>query len=122
MKYFIGTGAILLSFPYEVIDYEVLGEEDLGVVVNKAYNEGTRTSASDSLDCITLVRWPIKRLTFQDGSPLLSKPFGKEFVDEDTGKEMDNVDYAATNFVTGTRSLFVHKRTYCMANMLCNKT
>ncbi|WP_219824471.1 hypothetical protein, partial [Enterobacter cloacae complex sp. 4DZ1-17B1] len=26
---------------------------------------------------------------------MLSKPLGKEFVDEDTAKEMDNVDYAA---------------------------
>ncbi|MCO5561813.1 hypothetical protein L7F22_015437, partial [Adiantum nelumboides] len=69
----LGYGVILLALPYEVINFDLLGEEDVGVVVDKSYNESAGTCTTDDLDCINLVRWPIKRLTFEDRTPLIQE-------------------------------------------------
>ncbi|MCO5593626.1 hypothetical protein L7F22_047641 [Adiantum nelumboides] len=47
--------------------------EEVGVVVDKSYNESAGTCTTDDLDCINLVRWPIKRLTFEDRTPLIQE-------------------------------------------------
>ncbi|MCO5590898.1 hypothetical protein L7F22_044873 [Adiantum nelumboides] len=69
----LGYGLILLALPYEVINFDLLGEEDVGVVVDKSYNESVGTCTIDDLVCINLVRWPIKRLTFEDRTPLIQE-------------------------------------------------
>ncbi|MCO5607560.1 hypothetical protein L7F22_061757 [Adiantum nelumboides] len=50
----LGYGVILLALPYEVINFDLLGEEDAGVVVDKSYNESAGTCTIDDLDCINL--------------------------------------------------------------------
>ncbi|MCO5596472.1 hypothetical protein L7F22_050535 [Adiantum nelumboides] len=50
----LGYGVILLALPYEVINFDLLGKEDVGVVVDKSYNESAGTCTTDDLDCINL--------------------------------------------------------------------
>ncbi len=108
----LGNGVILLALPYEVINFDLLGEEDVGVVVDKSYNnESAGTCTTDDLDCINLVRWPIKRLTFEDGTPLIHE----ESTKPSTLKDATMVD-ECDEFIAGHKSIFVRKRTYCMVN------
>lgn len=101
----LGTGIILLSFPYEVINFDLLGEEDVGVVVDMSYDVGTWTTPSDNLDCINLVRWPIKRLTFEDGTPLLHEDLQNSCMHEDMTK--DSMVDENDEFLSGQKSIFV---------------
>ena len=45
----LGIGVVLLFFPYEVINFELMGEEDFGVVVDKSYNLAKLMDIGDSL-------------------------------------------------------------------------
>ncbi|MCO5584007.1 hypothetical protein L7F22_037926 [Adiantum nelumboides] len=103
----LGNGVLLLALPYEVINFELLGEEDVGIVVNKSYNESARTCTSDDLDCINLVRWPIKRVTFEDGTPLI----WEELIATSTLEDATTLD-EYDEFIAGQKSIFVKKRTY----------
>ncbi|MCO5612822.1 hypothetical protein L7F22_067093 [Adiantum nelumboides] len=103
----LGYGVILLALPYEVINFDLLGEEDVGVVVDKSYNESAGTCTTDDLDCINLVRWPIKRLTFEDRTPLIQE----ESTKTPTLEDATMVDECG-EFIAGHKSIFVRKRTY----------
>ncbi|MCO5602174.1 hypothetical protein L7F22_056302 [Adiantum nelumboides] len=103
----LGYGVILLALPYEVINFDLLGEEDVGVVVDKSYNESAGTCTTDDLDCINLVRWPIKRLTFEDRTPLIQE----ESTKTPTLEDATMVD-ECEEFIAGHKSIFVRKRTY----------
>ncbi|MCO5606693.1 hypothetical protein L7F22_060882 [Adiantum nelumboides] len=107
----LGYGVILLALPYEVINFDLLGEEDVGVVVDKSYNESAGTCTTDDLDCINLVRWPIKRLIFEDRTPLIQE----ESTKTPTLEDATMVD-ECEEFIAGHKSIFVRKRTYCMVN------
>ncbi|MCO5600163.1 hypothetical protein L7F22_054271 [Adiantum nelumboides] len=61
----LGYGVILLALPYEVINFDLLGEEDVGVVVDKSYNESAGTCTTNDLDCINLVEYDWCTLPFE---------------------------------------------------------
>ena len=84
------------------------------MVVDRAYNPATEVATSDNLDCINLVRWPIKNLTFEDGTPLLIEISTNACTFEDG--HMDAIDDPSHEFVAGEKSIFIQKRTYCMVN------
>ena len=110
----IGSGIILLTFPYDVINFELLGEEDVGVVIDHILDAGTGADKCDMLHCINLVKWPIKQITFEDGTPLLHEHSTKAFkCARESIKDMHETD---EEFVSGQKSFFVQKRSYCMIN------
>ena len=82
-----------------MIHFELLAEEDAGVVVNKAYGTTTRIKTKDNLDCINLVRWITKMLTFEDGTLLLVKESTKKSMSKDI--IMDGMGNVSHEFFLG---------------------
>lgn len=74
----VAKGYILLAFPYEAIEFEELGDEHVGVTISKIHanldkesnNIACSNSSLESMN-VQLLRWPIKQVTFEDGSALL---------------------------------------------------
>lgn len=62
----LGNGVVLLVHPYEAINCTELGESSLGVIV-----EGSLDPIASDISSLSLVSWPIRQLTFENGEPLI---------------------------------------------------
>ena len=69
----LGEGVILLVHPYEAINFTELGESRLGIILEKPLHN-IPDSSSHLLDLphLSLIPWPIKQLTFENGESLKS--------------------------------------------------
>ena len=77
----VGEGVVLLVHPYEAIDCRELGESNLGVIIEGSLPP-SKLGVSE-VGCLNLVSWPIRRITFENGEPLMdtrssSNPHGNE--------------------------------------------
>lgn len=82
----MGEGIIFYMMPFDAIQFGVLGEECVGVGVEKMNDVGSITLGKD-VDSITLLRWPIDQLTTHDKKSLLS------FCKDQSGERKDNMDH-----------------------------
>lgn len=69
MMHIVNEGFILYVFPYECVNFQELGDDCVGVGIERA-NASTPLEFLSQEDSITLVKWPIKEMTMLDGSPL----------------------------------------------------
>ena len=69
----LGEGVILLVHPYEAINFTELGESHLGIILEKSLHTTSNPSGHHmDLPHLSLMPWPIKQLTFQNGESLKS--------------------------------------------------
>ena len=52
------------------MNFERLGESDIGVTITNVYQEESTYDSTISIGWLQLVRWPIKLLQLQNGDPL----------------------------------------------------
>ena len=69
MMQIVNEGCILYVFPYECVNFQELGNDYVGVGIERA-NFNTKFEVIAPVNSITLVKWPIKQITMLDGSPL----------------------------------------------------
>ena len=70
----LGEGVIFLVHPYEAINFTELGESHLGIIVEKSLHSIPEDDSCHYLDLphLSLIPWPIKKLTFENGESLKS--------------------------------------------------
>ena len=56
--------------PFDSINFSELGEDNIGIGIEKSYGGDDSASLADVCS-ITLVSWPIKRVTTMDGKSML---------------------------------------------------
>lgn len=90
----VAEGVILLVHPYEAINCEELGEGNLGVIIEGSLHPSK--PGGIEVDSLNLVSWPIKKLTLENGEPLMDNIFsstihGNENVMEDNVDPVENL-------------------------------
>ena len=69
----LGEGVVFLVHPYEAINFTELGESHLGIIVKKSlYSIPDASCHYLDLPHLSLIPWPIKQLTFENGESLKS--------------------------------------------------
>ena len=69
----LGEGVVLLVHPYEAINFTELGESHLGVILEKPLHTQPDSSPNYlDLPHLSLIPWPIKHLTLENGESLKS--------------------------------------------------
>ena len=69
MMQILNEGVILYVFPYECVNFQELGDDCVGVGIERA-NASTPFEPLSTVGSITLVKCPIQQTTMLDGSPL----------------------------------------------------
>ena len=67
-------GVILYVFPYECVNFNELGDDYVGVGIERE-NAGAPFESMSHVVSSTLVKWPINQITMLDGSPLQHSMF-----------------------------------------------
>ena len=69
MMQILNEGVILYVFPYECVNFQELGDDCVGVGIERE-NASAPFETMSQVGSITLVKWPIKQMTMLDGCPL----------------------------------------------------
>ena len=63
-------GLILYVLPENCVNFEQLGENCVGVAVERIVSQEHASENGSTIDSINLIKWPIKQITMLDESPL----------------------------------------------------
>ena len=62
----IGEGVYMYVFPYDSVNFELLGDNNVGVGVDGTF-DGEASAPMEVVYSIRLVIWPIEQITMLDG-------------------------------------------------------
>ena len=65
----VGKGVIMYVFPYDPVNFSLLGDDCVGVVVERMHGNISSDNVCH-IYSITLVKWTFKQVTMLDKSPL----------------------------------------------------
>ena len=101
----VAEGVVMYVCPFDLINFSELGKDNIGIGIETSYGGDDSVSLADVCS-ITLVSWPIKRVTTMDGKSLL------QYEDLHTLDESpDTYDHSALCVEPISR-----KRKYCFIN------
>ena len=66
----VAEGVVMYVCPFDSINFSELGEDNIGIGIETSYGGDDSVPLADVCN-ITLVSWPIKRVTAMDGKSLL---------------------------------------------------
>ena len=69
-EHVVAEGVVMYVSPFDSVNFKELGEENIGIGIEASY-DGDTSFSLDNVCSITLVSWPIKRVTTMIGKSLL---------------------------------------------------